>query len=1057
MLWLTRLAMRRPVTLVMAIASVIILGLISFRAVPLAFLPKVEIPGIYVYAPYPGGIPSETERQVTRPIEEVLATLGGVREITSGSEENEAWIWVEFDWGRDPNLLRLEVQEKIDQIRGELPSDLRDVFLFTFNTNDIPIMEGRISAKGRDLSESYDLLEQRIIRPLERIPGVGRVEVNGVNPTMGAVYLRLDRIQEFSVDVERLFDELSAANVNLSVGTVTDRGLRYSLRTVSGIHSMDELGEIPIDERGLRLSDVAELVYAAPLPSIGRHLNGEPAIAFHIQKASGYNTVDVCDAVQEELESINLDPALQGIDAFLFFNQAEQITHSLQGLWKAGLFGSVLAVVVLWLFLRRMSLTLLVALSIPISILGTGIFLNFTGNTLNVLTMMGLMLGIGMLVDNAVVVLESINRRRNLGASPASAALRGTRDVARAITASTLTTVIVFAPIIVSSADELTVWLGQVGITIAVTIVCSLLVSLTVIPGLSVFLSGKDTRNRESGWITRLRQRYVNVLRWTTLRHPRLTGFGIVPGILVLTIGTAVVVTKFFPERMPMDFMGDAGIRHERVSMWFAYTGSVDKRTSKKYVDTVEEYLEERREELGIRDLYSFWGADFAGVSLFFHQGVLTEEFVKSMREDLRENLPVQAGVEYRFGDEEGDDTGVKTFAVTIYGEETELLTEMAAEAKRRLASLDGVSDLVNDADRGHPEIQVHIDPERAAQYGVRANNVAQVLGLTYRGANLPRLNTGTKEVDLQVSLLPDDAETIENLASTTIAIENGAPVRLTQLADLRFERSPQSIRRENRRTAVSLTGSYEGEDFDAALKRIETLMNEQQMPLGYGWNFGSRIRDQQEQQSEMGANLLLALLCVFFVMASLFESLTHPFVVMGCVVFAVVGAVWLFLLTGTPVNLMAFIGAVIVIGIVVNNGIVLVDHINHYRSVGMPMNDAILNAGSERLRPILMTAGTTILGLLPLAVFQDAHVGDAKYYPMARAIIGGLMSSTLLTLIVMPTYYRLVNDWVANFRAVRTGFREKGGAKRRGRTAGAASGTAAPVAGASAAPERAS
>ncbi|NNE43111.1 MAG: efflux RND transporter permease subunit, partial [Gemmatimonadetes bacterium] len=549
-MWLTRLSMRRPVTLIMALASVVILGLISFGKLPLAFLPKVDLPFIWVHVPHPGGIPSEVERNVARPVEEILATLGNVQEIRSWSTENEADILVVFDWGRDINLLRMEVQEKVDQIRGDLPSQVRDVFLFTFNSNDIPIVEGRISAKGRDLSESYDLIEQKIMRPLQRIPGVGRVNIDGVNPTVGAVYLRLDKIQEFDVDVNRLFEELGAANVNLTVGRVTDQGLRYDLRTVSGIHRMEDLGDIPIDDRGLRLSDVAELVYAAPAPAYGRHLNGEFAIAFEIQKAAGYNTVQVCRQVEETLGEINEDPALAGINMFTFFNQADQITNSLEGLWKAGLFGSAFAIVILFIFLRSFSYTLLVAISIPISLLGTAIFLYFTGGSLNILTMMGLMLGIGMLVDNAVVVLESINRRRTEGASATAAALRGTRDVARAIVASTLTTVVVFAPIIVTTADQLAVWLGQVGISIAVTIVCSLLVSLTVIPGLSVFLTRSEAVATEARWITRLRTRYVAVLKWTTLRHSRITAFVIVPATLVLT----VVAAKF---GLSEDFFSD--------------------------------------------------------------------------------------------------------------------------------------------------------------------------------------------------------------------------------------------------------------------------------------------------------------------------------------------------------------------------------------------------------------------------------------------------------------------------------------------------------------------
>jgi HAE1 family hydrophobic/amphiphilic exporter-1 len=285
----------------------------------------------------------------------------------------------------------------------------------------------------------------------------------------------------------------------------------------------------------------------------------------------------------------------------------------------------------------------------------------------------------------------------------------------------------------------------------------------------------------------------------------------------------------------------------------------------------------------------------------------------------------------------------------------------------------------------------------------------------------LPRLNTGTKEIDLSISLLPEDAESIENLKTTLIAVENGQPILLGQVADLSFERSPQRIFRQDRRTGVAVHGSWEGERLDEGLEKIASVMNQIDLPFGYAWTFGSEIRRAQEQNDEMGVNLLLALLCVFFVMASLFESLVQPGIVMGCVPFASLGVVWLMMLTGTPFNIMAFIGMVILIGIVVNNGIVLIDHVTQHRRLGKSLEDAILAGCADRMRPILMTAGTTILGLLPLAM-SGAHMANAQYYPMARAIIGGLLSSTFLTLIVLPTYYRLVNGWVAKVRSVIAG-----------------------------------
>ncbi len=1022
-MWLTLTSLRRPVTLAMALASLVLLGAVSVLKMPLDFLPRVEFPFIAVYIPYQGGIPSENEREIVRPVEEVLATLGGVKEIFSYADAGEVQVGVTFDWGRDVNLLRLEVKEKIDQIRGQLPADIPQIFLLTFNSNDIPIIEGRISAKGRDLSESWDLIDQKIIAPLQRIPGVGRVNIDGVLPTQASVYLRFDKIMEHDVDVNRLFAELEAANVELTVGRVTDRGLRYDLRTVSNLSGVEDLAELPIDERGLRLGDVAEVLYGAPALSYGRVLNREPAIAFWIQKASGYNTVEVCRAVEKELERINQDPTLQGINSFAFFNQADQITDSLRSLLQGGLFGSVLAVAILYVFLRRVSMTLVVSVAIPLSILGTCVFMFLSGRSLNVLTMMGLMLGVGMLVDNAVVVLESIHRKQHGGARPLAAAVRGTREVARAIVASTLTTVIVFAPVVVSKADEMSVWLGEVGVTISVTLILSLLVSLTVIPALSVKMTGTGGEIREARWLIWLKGRYLKALDWTAIRHPVLTSLAIVPLVLVVTVG-AMKVTNFKP-----DVEGDQGIRRESLRIRFHYTGPVDKYTSQDMVWKTTEYLETRRGDFGLRDIYAFYAADAGGVTLFFEDGVVTEDYFRKVRDDLRENLPVQAGLEYRFGGEEGQDSGAKTFSVTISGEETEFLQEYAEEAKRRLGLIEGIADLSSDNDTGKAEIQVRVDPDQAGRFGISPATVSQIMGLTYRGVMLPRLQTGEKEVDLVVSLLPEDRESIENLSLLTVGSMAGRPVALNQVAEFRFGKSPERIFRRDQRTGVTITGTWSGERLDDALAEIRPVMEGLDLPFGYGWNFGSEIRRAQEQQSNMGQNMLLALACVFFVMASLFESLLYPLVVMGTVPYASLGVFWLMMATGTPFNLMAMIGIVILIGIVVNNGIVLVDHVNGLRRVGVPLDRAVIEGCGDRMRPILMTAGTTILGLLPLASLHGAHVGNAEYYPMARAISGGLASSTLLTLLVMPTYYRLATIWMERLSLGLRRWRAGGGA----------------------------
>jgi HAE1 family hydrophobic/amphiphilic exporter-1 len=529
---------------------------------------------------------------------------------------------------------------------------------------------------------------------------------------------------------------------------------------------------------------------------------------------------------------------------------------------------------------------------------------------------------------------------------------------------------------------------------------------------LSVRLSGKGGLHTDSRWIIALRKRYERVLSWTALRHPLITALAIVPMVLVLT-GVMIKITNFGP-----DTEGSGGMRRDNLYVYVDFADNVDKYVSEEAILVAQEYLEGRKEELGLNYIYSFYGAARGGISLFFEKGVISEDFYRDLRDDLRENLPVQAGVKYLFGNEDGTGSGVKTFNVTIYGEDTEYLYEKAETIKGLLGNLEGISDVRSDSEDDSREIRINVDNDAAGRFGISANTISDIMGLTYRGVMLPRLNTGTKEVDMIVSLDPADRESIENLAILTVGEANGQAVQLQQVADFEINSTPQRIQRTNRRSGVTIRGTYDGEELKDALDMVEQVMDQVPFPLGYGWSFGSDILRSQQQSSEMGLNMLLALACVFFVMASLFESLLHPLVVMACVPFASVGVFWIMMATGTPFSIMAMIGMVILIGIVVNNGIVLVDHVNHHRRHGLTIEDALMRACGERLRPILMTAGTTILGLMPLAVLPGAHVAGAEYYPMARAIIGGLASSTLLTLIVLPTYYLIADRYTVAFRA---------------------------------------
>ncbi len=581
---LYELSVKKPVLVMIGLVTLVAMGGIASVKLPVEFLPHVEFPFIGVFIPYSNSHPDYIERHIIKPVEEVFATLGGVRRIQSNTQPDGAFVGVEFQWGRDVGVLRMEVKEKLDQIKSELPADVEHMQILTFDTADIPILEGRISAHGRDLSGSYDLLERSIINPLKRIEGVGNVFIHGIEPREISVYLSMDKIKAHRVDVGNVFRLLQSANASVSGGELTAQGRRYTIRALGSFHDIDDIENLVVSPEGLRLKDIAEVHYGSPELTYGRRLNGEQAVAFWIQKASNANTVDVARRVHAAMEKIKADPALHGIDVLLFFDQSEEILGGINGLRKAGLEGGLLAIAILWFFLRRLSTTLIIGISIPFSIICTLAFMYFTGYSLNMLTMMGLMLGIGMLVDNAVVVLESIYQHQLKREDAAHAAVTGTASVATAVTAATLTSVIVFAPIVFGSkTDELFVWLSSVGVTLSVAHIFSLLVSMTLIPFLAARMR-KPTEIRRSKFLMGLEARYVRALHWTTFKHPKWT-LGIVTASLLLTVAGAKLIGMKGPQN-------DDALLIERIVMQYDFASNVDYRESDAYVKRVEGILE---------------------------------------------------------------------------------------------------------------------------------------------------------------------------------------------------------------------------------------------------------------------------------------------------------------------------------------------------------------------------------------------------------------------------------------------------------------------------------
>lgn len=991
----TRLALERPVTIVVIFVALALVGLIASRLLPLEKFPDIEFPGIFIQIPYQGSTPEEVERLITRPVEEALATLSGVEQMFSTSTEEMAEIFLQFGWDQEMGAKGIEARAKVDGIRHTLPDDVRRILVFTGSLGDQPILQLRISS-DRNLSDSYDMLDRLMKRRIERIEGVSRVELHGVSPREIRILLDADRMSAHGIGIADL-EALEGSNFAVSAGRITDGDRRFSLRPKGEFTSVADIENLVIRD-DIRLRDVAAIELRTPERQYGRHLDGNYAIALSISKTTGANLVEVTDRILEEVEEIRELPQMQGIKIFAMDNQGRDVRNSLGDLLSAGLVGAVLAVLVLYAFLRQLSTTLIVTAAVPFSLLITLGALYFAGLSLNMLTMMGLMLAVGMLVDNGVVVVENVFRHRAMDpAHPVEATIRGVKEVGIAVIAGTATTIIVFLPILFGTRTDITVFLSHVAITIMVALVASLLLAQTLIPMMAARVSLPKKSASEGRVMGPLTERYAATLSWLLVR-PWKT-FGLIALVCLLGISPLILnLVKFDP------FPQESG---RRLYMSYEIEGEHPLERVEASVDRIEAYLFANRDDFDIQSVYSWYTRNEAASVILLTDEEEATVSTRDVIERMKDGMPVLAigKPTFEFNQQGGGDG----FSLQIAGDSTTRLNEIATDVVRILATVDGLEDVRSDARDGEREVQVTVDRDRAALVGLTSADVASAIGTAMRGRNLREFRGESGEIEVRVAFRDGDRQTIAQLGELPLYTADGRRITLDSVADLSVGYSPAAIQRTDRQTAVILNANLADDaTLDELRPVVEDLMNEVALPPGYSWKFGRGFERQDETQAMMATNILLGIACIFLVMAALFESLLFPLaIILGSILFSVFGVFLFFAATGTTFSFMASIGIMILIGVVVNNGIVLVDHINHLRLQGIARNEAILQAGRDRLRPILMTVATTILGLAPLAVGTTQVGGDGPpYFPMARAIIGGLAFSTLVSLLLVPALY---------------------------------------------------
>lgn len=997
-------SIRRPVTTIMCFVSLVVIGLIASCRLPLEALPDISAPFLFVQIPYTGSTPEEVERTIIRPVEESLATMTGIKRMRSSATSEAALIYIEFsDWDRDIAIAASDARERIDAIRSDLPDDLQRYNVFKWSSSDQPVLKVRL-ASTTDLTTAYDMLDREFKRRIERIPGVARVDITGAPPNEVEIAIDPNRLNAHGLSINELSERLRTLNFSISAGQIDDNGQRVRVQPVGEITDLQEMRDLVINAKGLRLGDIADVRLKPARMNYGRRLDGNPAVGLDIFKERSANLVDVSRAALAEVEAIRAQPSMRDVQIKVIDNQGKAVTSSLLELAEAGAVGLILSVTVLFFFLRHWPSTLMVTLAIPICFTITLGFMYFVGVTLNILTMMGLLLAVGMLVDNAVVVVESIyQERERMPGQPRLASIIGTRNVAIALSAGTLCHCIVFVPNLFGETNNISIFMAQIAITISVSLLASWLVAVSLIPMLSARMATPKLVHSQTGLIARLQRRYAQLLDWS-LHHRGWSLLGILLVVLVSLV--PMKLTK-------VDMFGGEGGKD--IFIGYMWKGAYTYRQMSEEVARVENWIDQNRERLHVKQVYS-WYSEQEGSSTVVTLDEKYAKDIKSLQEELRKGLPKSARTDYFVGNQGGDGGGGSNQGVQVQlvGDSSSMLQEIGQEVVPLLAQRAELRDVRIDNGEKGGELKVRVDRERAAAFGFNAEQVASFVGLALRGAPMREFRRGDNEVPVWVRFAGAEQSSPEDLAGFSVRTGDGRSVPLLSLVTVDVGSSATQIGRTNRQTTLTIKANLaEKVTAPDGRKAIEAVLKPMNFPAGYGFTFdGGDYGNDDEAMQQMVFNLLIALVMIYVVMAAVFESLLFPAAIMSGVLFSIFGVFWLFWITGTSFGIMSFIGILVLMGVVVNNGIVMIEHINNLRRSGMGRTQALVEGSRERLRPIMMTMGTAILAMIPISLTDTQMFGNGpEYSPMARAIAGGLAFSTVVSLLFLPTIYAVLDD----------------------------------------------
>ena len=1072
---LSEYAIRKPITTVMVAISVMVLGVISLFRLPLEYLPDFSWPAMYINVNYPSSSPGEIEREITRPIEEVLGTLSHVKALSSNSYDSRSSVRIEFDFGTDMDLMAVQVRDRLDQVRGDLPDDVEQIQIRRWNTEDLPILTYNLIWMGSDESELSDVYKQTVLPRLQRLEGVGSVDMRGIDEKALLVEVDQNLLNAHHLDIRALSWAIRNNNVNVSAGYVQDADKRFSVRSIGEFEEVDQIRRLPI-RNGIEIGHVADVTYDYPEKRWFERLDGRNAVTVEIRKSSTANLVATADLVKAEMAGILTEVGNDRLRAQIVRDRSLDVTKGISSLSQSAILGGILAISIIFIFLRNFRSTLIIGSAIPISVLCVFMTMylmrQFFGATitLNLMSMMGLMVAIGMLVDPAVVALENIFRKRFDEKQDAwTAALEGSHEIGMPVLAAALTTICVFVPIVFVTDSRSSLFMRDFALTIVISVIASLCVALSLIPLAGSRAFRKDA-SRLDLWLKIglssillgiiAHQVYTTgpqvVVHWVraSLTH-LLGGLSAVPPLAWGLLGALLTVIavlygycrarKIRPKALYAR-MVNTPLRYRwttvavscallvtgyhfytkiekqpyrwqptrRVSFLVELPRNYDTEDALALFQQIENILLPRKKELDIEAISTrFSNRRSNSITIYLvsaDEGKLTtDEVQKRVQALIPQDIP---GVRIKAGrSRRSSNTGV---GVDIKGRNPEVLAMLAEDIKLRMQDMQGVHEVETSLESGLEEIRVTVNRQRAQRYGLSPRQIATTISTALGTRGNSKFKTDDREIDISVQLKEEDRATLEQLKNAVFESDNGDLVSFASLADFQVKKGPNTLERQDRMSTVTVFANTEQWARFSVGREMMARMQEIPLPNGYTWQMDRTFRWMSQEQGETSFTMLFAAVLIYLIMASLFESYVHPFTIMFSICFAFIGVSIGLYTFNLALDSNATYGMLILFGIVVNNGIVLIDHINRYRKQGLFRREAIVRGGQDRLRPILMTATTTILGLTPLVIpmiYGTAEGNARRWGPIGLVVISGLMVSTLLTLIILPTIYSLMDD----------------------------------------------